>query len=816
MLVQNSVYRNTYLTDGVNKDFYFSFPILEASQVLVQTSLLTDTDTVTTVDPSQYTVIGVGQTTGGHISFTTAPPTGSRLALTLNIPITQLYQYTELDSFPAKSHEDALAKLTLICQQLKEQISRAVTLPPTSSESPQDVMQGVYAARDEAKNLADNVQQWLNEVGTEVGDHSYVTATNTTTARTLANRFADVVNVKDFGALGDGTTDDTAAIQAAMNMGQGKCVYFPAGVYVISGEGVKMPSYCRVMGDGQGVSILHNKVAPVLQTPYENTVFQAALYADCGVDTVEICDLELRGPQYGMDYAINPLTWLLMNNAISIRGRYYQQRKNLPREGESHNVAIRNVRISGYGYAGIHVDQATNVHISDCDISYCTSFGIAFVGCKHFSATKNYIREIYPGNIENNTNRVYGITATRVYGNSTTDLLPDGSVNQDIASIYRRSQYGVLANNYVENCYTWKGLDTHGGKGIKFLGNTIIDCHIAIGTDMGGYLARHGYARVEDITISGNNCYRYAADRPDEGPVLDYGSARYATASAAIHCVAKDGAYDSDVNLNNIDLFGYNLHISNNNIFGWGEKGRNIGAVYVSNHKNVTISDNIIRNSRASAISSDGVLSNCIITGNVIRDVRLTEAEWTTPFARAFALSLTENTVSSCVVTDNTILNSLAVPLVGMDFSMYFGSNIEIGPNKYMNTGSGSIARYNSPMYVPKCYVTGELIAHGTIPSGSTVSNGQPMSTNNTYGVKSIKKYGVGVYDILLEDVVFSRSAADVSVTPIATGLGDMGYHGAAFGIDENGDQRLRITLRNKDGAEVDRSVYFSVRALAL
>ena len=47
MLVQNSVYRNTYLTDGVNKDFYFSFPILEASQVLVQTSLLTDTDVVT-------------------------------------------------------------------------------------------------------------------------------------------------------------------------------------------------------------------------------------------------------------------------------------------------------------------------------------------------------------------------------------------------------------------------------------------------------------------------------------------------------------------------------------------------------------------------------------------------------------------------------------------------------------------------------------------------------------------------------------------------------------------------------------------------
>ncbi|MCR5563998.1 MAG: tail fiber domain-containing protein [Desulfovibrio sp.] len=59
-----------------------------------------------------------------------------------------------------------------------------------------------------------------------------IIATGTTTSRLFADRFADVVNVKDFGAKGDGVTDDTTAFEAAA--AKKKTVFVPKGRYVLS------------------------------------------------------------------------------------------------------------------------------------------------------------------------------------------------------------------------------------------------------------------------------------------------------------------------------------------------------------------------------------------------------------------------------------------------------------------------------------------------------------------------------------------------------------------------------------------------------
>ena len=52
--------------------------------------------------------------------------------------------------------------------------------------------------------------------------------------RTVKAKLQETVSVKDFGAVGDGVTDDTAAIQAAVDANLQSVIYFPEGIYKIT------------------------------------------------------------------------------------------------------------------------------------------------------------------------------------------------------------------------------------------------------------------------------------------------------------------------------------------------------------------------------------------------------------------------------------------------------------------------------------------------------------------------------------------------------------------------------------------------------
>lgn len=81
-------------------------------------------------------------------------------------------------------------------------------------------------------------------------------------ARTQHDKNIEMVSVKDFGALGDNATDDTAAIQAAITwcvaQNKGVSLYFPRGIYRISAT-IDIPlvtNFCLMLvGDGFGTQI---------------------------------------------------------------------------------------------------------------------------------------------------------------------------------------------------------------------------------------------------------------------------------------------------------------------------------------------------------------------------------------------------------------------------------------------------------------------------------------------------------------------------------------------------------------------------------
>jgi hypothetical protein len=105
---------------------------------------------------------------------------------------------------------------------------------------------------------------------------------SSTTARSLANRFADVVNVKDFGAVGDGVTDDTVAIQAAINsinLLNGGCVYFPNGNYKITSTITILGANIQLHGASPSTeygSIVNNYAST--RIVWGNTVNDSSIY----------------------------------------------------------------------------------------------------------------------------------------------------------------------------------------------------------------------------------------------------------------------------------------------------------------------------------------------------------------------------------------------------------------------------------------------------------------------------------------------------------------------------------------------------------
>ena len=128
MTVSTTTLKATFSGNDSTTVFAYSWKIFADTEltVIVRTTA-TGTESVRAIGTgsTNYAVSGVGETSGGNVTFVTAPASTETVLILRNTGLTQGTDYQPADPFPAASHEDALDKLTHIVQELDEELGRS-------------------------------------------------------------------------------------------------------------------------------------------------------------------------------------------------------------------------------------------------------------------------------------------------------------------------------------------------------------------------------------------------------------------------------------------------------------------------------------------------------------------------------------------------------------------------------------------------------------------------------------------------------------------------------------------------------------------
>lgn len=198
------------------------------------------------------------------------------------------------------------------------------------------------------------------------------------------DRETDILDVLMFGAKGDGVTNDTNAIQAAMNAA--KKIYFPTSTYVYTA--LTIPTGISLIGDGPYQSILF------LQNASNPT---AAAIQNTGGTGIAIQGIGFNGNYKNQSSGDIVSFTNVTNTIISQCEFFYGYNTGLTFSGGNNNVvkdssAYTNGK-SAAGY-GIYIYNSSGNIISDC-IVYDNCIGVAIESASSGAANDNRLSNIY-------------------------------------------------------------------------------------------------------------------------------------------------------------------------------------------------------------------------------------------------------------------------------------------------------------------------------------------------------------------------------------------------------------------------------------
>jgi hypothetical protein len=281
MTVADNTSRNQYTATSGQTVFAYTFEIVDKDDIVVLkngTTLSEGTD---------YTVSNVGNDNGGNVTLTVGATTGDILTLYRDMPYARTQNYTNSGDFLASEVNSDFDNLWLAGEQTNRSFSQSIRKPITDSDS---ISMELPAAADRANKYlsfsstgAVAVQQVTP--ATDASAVTYTPAGTGAVQTTVQTKLRESVSVKDFGAVGDGVTDDTAAIQAAIDYGS--VVYFPSGNYLISNASTLL--YRGSTSVNVGISVPSNRT---LKFDGINTKFtvknstRAVVFASSGEENI--------------------------------------------------------------------------------------------------------------------------------------------------------------------------------------------------------------------------------------------------------------------------------------------------------------------------------------------------------------------------------------------------------------------------------------------------------------------------------------------------------------------------------------------------
>ena len=354
----------------------FGFLIFEKTDVYVATADDPEAQAKMLVYGQDYSVeMNADQTAtpGGTVVLTTPIVKGNIFVVGSAVAYTQNMQLTNFSRFPPEIINESLDRIVVQIQQLVELTGRTISLPPTSNLTVSEFLDNLFNAAksaaksaEEAKKFAqiceeikqnifiyswdiphvvdtlDDVEKYPYDGFFAVGGYGdpgrhgqdisnrVVKASGSTELRTLGERFSDVVNVRDFGAKGDGrvaysgtlkfyagTTDDADALQAAIDACErrgGGTVLIPRGIYMCS-HTLRLPSSIVLAGSGAQATIIAKKVPNYLDlNAYERHV-------DFDLLTIEGVDSTFAGHIHHVDIRDLTLSSNLLDGPSQVMGK---------------------------------------------------------------------------------------------------------------------------------------------------------------------------------------------------------------------------------------------------------------------------------------------------------------------------------------------------------------------------------------------------------------------------------------------------------------------------------------------------------------